>query len=79
MPDMAGREIEEGQNVVTLDGIALGRVRRISGGTLFVGGSALVPGEQAVALDYVTGVFAGEVYLRKRAAEVVESQHQPTA
>lgn len=61
--------IRPGMPVVSSDGIALGTVANVDSDGFAIAGGAVVHGEHRAAMMDVSGVFAGEVYLRKRAAE----------
>lgn len=62
--------IRPGMTVLSSDGLAFGRVRRVDPDGIAIEGGKLVHGEHHVGIGEISGVFAGEVYLRKRAADV---------
>lgn len=63
------KRIEPGMPVVSSDGIALGTVANVDPDGFAIAGGHVVHGEHRAGMLDVAGVFAGEVYLRKRAAE----------
>lgn len=62
--------IRPGMPVISSDGLAFGRVSRVDADGLVISGGKLVHGEHRVGAGDVSGSFAGEVYLRLRAADV---------
>jgi hypothetical protein len=73
--------IHPGMTVVSSDGMAFGRVSRVDADGLVIGGGRLVHGDHRVSTSDISGIFAGEVYLRRRAADVAAmpagSEDQP--
>lgn len=62
--------IRPGMPVISSDGMAFGRVSRVESDGLVIAGGKLVHGEHRVSASDISGIFAGEVYLRRRAADV---------
>ena len=62
--------IRPGMTVVSADGMAFGRILRVDADGVVIGGGKLVHGEHRVSAGDISGIFAGELYLRKRAADV---------
>ena len=62
--------IRPGMPVISSDGLAFGRVSRMDADGLVISGGKLVHGDHRVSASDVSGIFAGEVYLRLRAADV---------
>lgn len=62
--------IRPGMPAISSDGLAFGRVSRVDPDALVISGGKLVHGDHRVSASDVSGVFAGEVYVRLRAADV---------
>lgn len=62
--------IRPGMPVLSSDGFALGHVLSVDADGFVVAGGGMVHGDHRVVPGEVSGIFAGEIYLRKRAADV---------
>lgn len=62
--------IRPGMPVLSSDGIALGTVANLDDAGFTIAGGHIVHGDHHITWFAVSGVFAGEIYLRSRAADV---------
>lgn len=62
--------IRPGMHVLSSDGLALGTVANVDAGGFTLAGGNIVHGEHRITAFSIAGVFAGEIYLRSRAADV---------
>lgn len=62
--------IRPGMPVISSDGLAFGRVSRVDPDGLLIAGGKLVHGDHRVRASDISGIFAGEVYVRRSAADV---------
>ena len=63
--------------VVSADGLAVGRVSQCSSDGVVIDGSGILHGQHTLGMGEIAGVFAGEVFLRKRAADVADAPEAP--
>lgn len=76
---MRNDSIRPGMNVLSADGLAVGRVRTLDADGAMLSGLGMLHGDHHIDFASVAGVFDGEVYLRLRAGELADSpQEQPS-